>query len=687
VTEAPESTKSSDGDPSSALHDHFIVCGLGRMGQHCIEKLQQFADCEFQIEISAIDKTPPEVWEIEEVPQTLGQRLIIGDCRRADVLEKAGICDCRAILLVTSNETVNIEAAIAARKLNPDVHLVVRSGKQNLNQLLQQQLGSFVALEASELPAAAFALAGMGQGTIGLFSVEGHQFRVVEERVREGDIRFEAEGEQPFLSATHRLLSLPEQTRSANRSFFQWPADCQIAAGDPAVYVEWVKTPGPERRPQVSLSNSAAPQAPSLLQVLFDHLKGFWHWLNERKSRQMVVWGLCMAVGLLALISPLLRYHVPGMNWQKALSTGVVLLLGGFGDVFGGLQLDPVPPWLQLLCLLVALFSLFFFLGILGLVAEKILSPRFALMRSWRSIPRENHVVLVGMGRVGQRVACLLKQFRQPVVGVVGPIESLDTLPDIPVITGNILRGIAKAHLAKAKSLIIVTEDQMLNLEIALMARETAQREKRELGLVIRTFDRQYTDNLSQLLPDSRFLCAYELSAEAFVGAAFGENILGLFRLQQRTVLVTEYNIVTEDTLTGKTLAQVAYGYGVAPIFHQRLAQSCGEQTEASVLPADDIRLQPGDRLVVLSTMNGMRRIERGDLAPPCSWRLSSGEAVQTEPQLVDVLAGIVGCSSEEARNLLLDLPSGLELSLYPMQARRLQRALSRQVSLRMVQA
>ena len=71
--------------------------------------------------------------------------------------------------MVTSNENVNIETAIAARRLNPNVHIVVCSSRQNLNQLLKGQLKNFAALDPVELPAAAFAVAGLGEGTLGLF--------------------------------------------------------------------------------------------------------------------------------------------------------------------------------------------------------------------------------------------------------------------------------------------------------------------------------------------------------------------------------------------------------------------------------------------------------------------------------------------------------------------------------------
>jgi hypothetical protein len=113
------------------------------------------------------------------------------------------------------------------------------------------------------------------------------------------------------------------------------------------------------------------------------------------------------------------------------------------------------------------------------------------------------------------------------------------------------------------------------NLEIGLMARTV----NLNCNLVLRTLDPRFGENVARLLPDAMILRAYALAAEAFVGAAFGENILNLFHLNDRTTLVTEYQIEAGDTLNGLLLAEIAYGYGVVPILHQKLnyrfADSC----------------------------------------------------------------------------------------------------------------
>jgi len=259
---------------------------------------------------------------------------------------------------------------------------------------------------------------------------------------------------------------------------------------------------------------------------------------------------------------------VPNISWQKAISTSIILLLGGYGDVFGGLGgEDQVPLWLMLFCVSITLISLLFVLGVIGLIADRILSSKFEFFKRSLPLPTRDHIVLVGFGRLGQRIADLLFKLKLPFVIVSENPYDCDLAKKVPWFTGNIIEQLSKTNLAKAKSILAVTDDQMLNLEAALLARDATKKSNRQINLAIRTYDRYFSDNLAELLPNSQALCAYSLSAEAFAGAAFGENMLSLFRLNNRTVLVAEYIISENDTLVGKNLSQIAYGYTVVPIY------------------------------------------------------------------------------------------------------------------------
>jgi len=157
---------------TAATADHCIVCGLGSLGQYCVVNLKDFG-----IRVTGIDLHRPKYWEVGQL-DTLLDELIEDDARKTEVLGRAGVAQARAVLAVTDNERVNIQIAFAARLLNPQVRLVVRSTKQNLAELLGRELDNFVAYEPTQLSAVPFTLAALGEEMIGFFRVEEHLFQV-----------------------------------------------------------------------------------------------------------------------------------------------------------------------------------------------------------------------------------------------------------------------------------------------------------------------------------------------------------------------------------------------------------------------------------------------------------------------------------------------------------------------------
>ncbi|ELS32462.1 MULTISPECIES: potassium channel family protein [Pseudanabaena] len=673
------------------IADRFIVCGLGSLGQHTVFNLKKFSYREYEVKIRAIDKVKPELMEFDNFHEFLDEPIILGDCRRSEVLIKAGIADCRAILLVTSNDNVNIETAIAVRRLNPHIHIVVRSSRQNLNQLLKEQLGNFVALDPVDLPAAAFAVAGLGEDTLGLFQLGVHKLRVVNYTVEPNDYQFLRIPAFQLHKKHSRLLSLAEP--QSDRLFFQWQPDRTIQVGDEIVCIEYVEHDFPtihrhpelidlSSYPNISISQKINLQLRKFISSAFwtSQWKQIVSWFQAEKSRRLVLWGAITAISLLTLSSVILFFNVPNISWQKAISTSIILLLGGYGDVFGGLGgEDQVPLWLMLFCVLITLISLLFVLGVVGLVTDKILSSKFEFFKRSLPLPKKDHIILIGFGRLGQRIADLLFKLKLPFVIVSENPHDCDLADKVPWLTGNIIEELSKTNLATAKSMLSVTDDQMLNLEAALFARDAAKKNNRQMNLAIRTYDRYFSDNLSELLPKSQSLCAYALSAEAFAGAAFGETMLSLFRLNQRTVLVAEYVISENDTLIGKNLSQIAYGYTVVPVY-LKTQQPKADGHYEFYMPSDDEVMKAGDRLTVLASISGLRRIELGNLHSPKQWQLRAKRPLNSSV-LLDAgnkLKNISGCDLEVARRFMQSLPAAIELPMYDTQAYRLGQALMR---------
>jgi Trk K+ transport system NAD-binding subunit len=652
--------------------DRFLVCGLGSLGQQCVVALKGFG-----VSIIAVEVVQPTNWEIPDLPNLL-EDLVIGDCRQQSVLEQAKIHLCRAVLFVTSNERVNTEAAFAARLLNSQTRLVVRSGQENLNELLSQHLGNFVSFEPTQLPAAAFALAAMGNMTLGLFNLEDHQLQVVKRRIQAGDSFCKRLVVHELNRSTRRVLNHAPHSSRMLTGFHQWEPNAFVQPGDTLVYVEVIEKNSSGSEKSVTETKRERRRLRQTLRGLnWRNLKRkftqFWQSTYQHQVRRVAI--VCGITVLFLWLVGTLAYklHYPHMSLETALYTTAILLLGGFGDIFGGFTFSDspvsIPPWLEVMSLLLGLAGTAFIGVLYALLTEILLSAKFQLVKRRPPIPQQDHVVVIGLGRVGLGVATMLQEFQQPVVGITNTELDPNVLPDLPVITGSFAEALKLANLPTAKSVLMALDDEMLNLEIGLMAHAANPTS----GLVIRTFEQGLSQNLAQLLPDAQVLCAYALAAEAFAGAAFGENIDNLFRLDNQTILVTEYQVEPGDTLNGLLLADVAYGYGVVPVLYQK-----GEETY-KLMPSDDIRLAVSDRMVVLATSSALRRIEEGRKSMlPKRWRVVVEKALTDEAifEGANAIARISGCDLSTARALMHNLPGTLRSPLYKHQAQRLVRSL-----------
>jgi Trk K+ transport system NAD-binding subunit len=655
--------------------DWFLICGLGSLGQHCVVALK-----EFEVGSIAIEQIQPQSWEIANMPDLI-DNLIWGDCRHKSVLEQAKIGQCRAALILTTNEQVNIETALAIRQLNPHIRLVIRSSKTNLNQLLSQQLGNFVAYDPTVLPAMAFALAALGTTTLGSFALEHHRIQIIQSQVETGSPWTNLRHLDRFNTPTRRLLAHASAADQLPATFHQWEQADPIRSGDRLVYVEVVDsstslerqihTPSPRRnRPHKS---SLWAVLPRYWQDWQTQLVQFWQLgLQSQVRRVAVLYGITV-LGLLAIGTCLFqRYYYPGIGFWAAFFDTAILLLGGYGDLFGNFQqLEPIPWWLRLFALGLTIVGTAFVGVLYAILTQALLSSKFQFIKHRPPVPQQDHIAIIGLGRIGQQVADLLQDLRQPVVGMTLGVDADATLlPDLPIVTSNLSTALVQANCATAKSVAIVTGDEILNLEIALMIQTIAP----DLRLVLRTAGQHLSKLLPQLLPQAQILDVYTVAAEAFAGAAFGENIINLFRFNNQTILVTEYTIESIDTLNGLLLADVAYGYEAMPILHQQPAHP------ATLLPADDVRLHVGDRLIVLATIDALRRIEQGEISiKPKSWRLRVEQALTPSANLegTQAIARAAGCPVEMVQKLMHSLPATLPTLLYKHQGQRLVKELS----------
>lgn len=648
----------------------FLVCGLGSLGQYCATVLKEFG-----VIVGAITIADPNHWDTD-LPQL--EQVVIGDCRQADVLEKARVKECRAVLLVTSDERVNVEAAFEIRLLNPTVRLVVRSGKQNLNALLGQSLGNFVAFEPTQLPAPAFAIAALASEIRGFVHLGDHLLRVVKVPIEPDHRWCDRRLLHELNASTRRVLShIPAGTQLPTE-FHQWEPDTRVQAGDLIAFIEVTE----------SLTNPALAAVTPPVRLQRDRLGqrirlrlsgfyvrqkvvSFWRSTAQQQAKRVAILVGVAMLFLLITGTTILKLTQPQISLLKAFYAAGVMLLGSYDTVFGIFSpQDAIPLWLRLMNLGYMMAGTASIAVLYALLTETLLAAKFQLPKKRPLVPQQNHVVLIGLGRVGRRVAALLQQIGQPLVGVSNQSVEAGVLPQLPLVVSELTNALSKVNLASAKSVVIATDDEMANLEIGLMAHAANP----ACAIVIRTFDPRFSTSIDRLLPYAKVLCAYELAAEAFVAAAFGENVLNLIRLNEQTVLVIEYSVESDDRLNGQLLAEVAYGYGVVPVLHQRATQNT-----VRLMPSDDAKLAVGDRLVVLATITSLQQIERGEMLP-CQWQVHIDKAISKDAifEGATAIARVSGCSINLARDRMNRLPGLLPVDLYQHQAQRLVRELGK---------
>ena len=132
-------------------------------------------------------------------------------------------------------------------------------------------------------------------------------------------------------------------------------------------------------------------------------------------------------------------------------------------------------------------------------------------------------------------------------------------------------------------------------------------------------------------------------------------------------------------------MGHVAYGYGVVPILRETHGLEGNPLT--MLMPTDDQYLVAGDRLFVLSSINGLRRIERGERTPPRRWNLSADAPLPAPASLADtaeLLATLADCDLKVARRFIEQLPMSMSLSLYDYQAARLVQTLKERLPVRL---
>ena len=152
---------------ASTLNNHIILVGLGHLGYRIVQKLHAMGR-----EVAVIELNPSI--DTFRAVQRMDIPVIQDDGTRVTTLEAANIQEAHTIILAAQNDAMNLQIALKARSLNPNIHVVIRIFDVDFAHALHDQFG-FTALSATEMAAPVFAAAAAGADVTNPISIEGQQ--------------------------------------------------------------------------------------------------------------------------------------------------------------------------------------------------------------------------------------------------------------------------------------------------------------------------------------------------------------------------------------------------------------------------------------------------------------------------------------------------------------------------------
>lgn len=128
------------------LHNHIIVCGLGRYGYPVINALLEEGRRVIVIE-QDMENRYVEDLRVRGVP------VLIGDATLPKNLYDVGIENAEGLIATADNDRINLEIGLLARAMKPSLRLILRMYDRGMAKLIKQWFGINFAVSTSILAA------------------------------------------------------------------------------------------------------------------------------------------------------------------------------------------------------------------------------------------------------------------------------------------------------------------------------------------------------------------------------------------------------------------------------------------------------------------------------------------------------------------------------------------------------
>ncbi|RKN19017.1 TrkA family potassium uptake protein [Micromonospora musae] len=507
--------------PPEPSGQRFVVCGDGALAHRLVGELVDRYGLPVTVVLPSLnDNHAPDIAEFG--PRTgrpeLRPEVLVARRLTAEVLRRAGVAQAAAVALVADDDVTNVDGATIVRELDPDVRLVVRLFNPVLGEGVATMLGDCAVLSGSEIAAPAFVAATLGDE-----------------------------------ASAYLRLPDDELVRVADRRTLDESAEvvCGLAdTGGP----ELVRLPADEDEADLVLVRAyGRPRAEPL---------------PRRRQRLLRTTALVFGRNLrLALAGMALLFTAAGavLGYVRGLAPAeaayLVLL-----TALGGAEADPAAPLAEKVTAVVLVLSgVAIVPTVTALVVDALVHARLRVAAGGLVDPVAGHVIVVGLGNIGTRVLQELHSSGLPVVGI-DRTESARGVAvgrelGLPVIIGDATspETLRAASVQTCRALVVLTSDDMTNLETALSgrsahatARAASGQPDGSLRVVLRLFDDGFAQRVQRTFGLTHSRSVSYLAAPAFAAAMMGREVIDTIPIGRHLLLVAELPVGAGSDLEGR---------------------------------------------------------------------------------------------------------------------------------------
>ncbi|MDN5725966.1 MAG: NAD-binding protein [Propionibacteriales bacterium] len=533
-------------EPSSPIRatGHIVVIGANSTAQRLVEELERAG--EHVVMIIDPDTDPDVVADL----RLRGAEVVLDRRTGEHALGRAGIDTARAAVIFGADDIFILRTALAIEERNPAARLVLELANPNLGRRLPGLLGECVVLSTAELAAPAFVTAALATDEVSTFEIGGRQV-VAGPAARIG---------------SERLAVLADSAKQGLESLLPTDGDTVLGTQLVGTARSTVKTSG---------------------------LRGVLAYVFDTRIRWIIM-------GLIILIMlSVLYFRLIGLDWLSALFLALdTSAATGLGDV------TALPVGWRIGSVVIALFGLVLSSGVTAAILDVLISSRLtALTGGVRGKPRQ-HVIVCGLGRVGDAVVSRLVARDMAVVVIEANEDAVGVRRarrlKVPVIIaeGSDTSALESAGVAEAAVVLAVTDDDGANLEIGLAAKEA----RPGVRVVTRLFDHDLANRVERRLDLGTSRSVSMLAAPTFAAAALGRREEVVFPVGRRVLLFTEVVVPPNSPAIGQHLSRLAEG---------GLSTTLAVRADGAAWQWDwlDRPVRVGDRLALVATRSGLARV------------------------------------------------------------------------------